>query len=273
MLAAERRNRILKLLTRKGSVTVTELSKLFGVVPITIRRDLEILEQEGKLVRTHGGAVVSSEPFLLKPLTDKEILNHEIKARIGQVAATLVSDGETLFLDGGSTCIEVARALRADQNKRVTVVTNGLKVAMELSPCLHVTTILVGGVCAHHNYEAMGFETIEAFKRLRAHKYFMGIDAIIPGYGISDGDPHQVPLKLARIASAQEVIGVCDKSKLGRIAVAQVGPISLLSRLVMDGPVPESFKQHLAKEQVTLIEVDCESGQDRLSADDMKGGE
>lgn len=257
MLASERRNKIVKLLSREGSVTVTELSELFRVVPITIRRDLEVLEQQGKLIRTHGGAVISSEPFVLRTLTDKESLNHEIKVRIGQMAATLVNDGETIFLDGGSTCIEVARALKVSKEKRVTVVTNGLKVAMELSPCLNITTILVGGVCAHHNYEAMGLETVEGLKRLRAHKYFMGIDAIVPGYGLSDGDPHQVPLKLARVASSQEVIGVCDKSKLGKIAVSHLGPISLLSRLVMDSPVPESFKQYLAKEQVSLIEVDC----------------
>lgn len=272
MLAAERRNRILRLLTRKGSVTVTELSKLFKVVPITVRRDLEILEQEGKLVRSRGGAVVNNEPFLLKPLVDKETLNHEAKAKIGQVAATLVNDGETVFLDGGSTCIEVARALRLNVEKRVTVVTNGLKVAVELSPCPHITTVLVGGVCAHHNYEAMGFDTVESLKRLRAHKYFMGIDAIVPDHGISDGDPHQVPLKLAKVASSQEVIGVCDKSKLGRIAVAQVGPISLLSRLVMDVPVPESFRQYLAKQQISLIEVECSSGQDLRTAE-SRGGE
>ncbi|NLG84912.1 MAG: DeoR/GlpR transcriptional regulator [Firmicutes bacterium] len=253
MLAEERRQKILELLSRKGAVTVAELSEAFGVVPITIRRDLELLESEGRLVRTHGGAVIIGEPFQARPLNAKEALNREAKMRIGQRAAAMVNDGEVVILDGGSTCIEVARALA---NKNITVVTNGVKVALELLPHPQITVILVGGICGSQNYEANGHETIEAFKRIRAHKYFMGIDALVPGFGISDGDPNQVQLKMAKAASSQVVIGVADRSKLGKIAVAYVGPIGMMDYLIMDAPVPETLKESLHKEQVELIEVE-----------------
>lgn len=254
MLAEERRKYICELLAKRGVVTVNELSETLGVVPITIRRDLESLEKsEGILVRMHGGAVLKGEPFLHKSLIAKETFNQDVKALIGQKAAALVNDGETVILDEGSTCMEVAKGLRGA--KGITVVTNGLKVAMELTPYTNINTILVGGICGHQNYIAYGYEAVEAFSKIRVHKYFMGIDALVPGYGISDGDPHQIQLKLAKAASAQEVIGVADRSKLGKIALARVGPLSIMNSLIMDAPVPDGFKQALLLDKVELVEV------------------
>ena len=253
MLAEERRMRIIQLVTKKGSITVNELSKMLKVVPITIRRDLESLEREGVIIRTHGGAILQGEPFLHKSLTAKEELNQGVKAKIAEKAATFINDGEIIILDEGSTCLELAKELK--NTKNITVVTNGIKVAMELTPYPNVTTLLVGGVCGHQNYVAFGNETVEAFHKIRAHKYFMGIDALVPSYGISDGDPHQVQLKLAKAASSQEVIGIADNTKLGKIALAYVGPLSVMNRLIMNSPVTEGHKQALANEKVELVEV------------------
>jgi DeoR/GlpR family transcriptional regulator of sugar metabolism len=254
MLAEERRKKIVQILTRKGSIAVNELSELLGVVPITIRRDLEALEKEkGIIIRTHGGAILQGEPFLHQSLTAKETQNQDAKARIAEKAATLVNDGEIIILDEGSTCLELAKELK--NNKNITVVTNGIKVAMELTPCANITTLLVGGVCGHQNYVAYGHETVEAFNRIRAHKYFMGIDALVPSYGISDGDLHQVQLKLAKAASSQKVIGIADNTKLGKIALAYVGPLSMMDCLIMNSPVTEVFRQALSNEQVELVEV------------------
>lgn len=253
MLPEERHRKILELLSHHNVVSVTELSQNFNVTPVTVRRDLEKLEQLGLLIRTHGGAVPKVEPFLAKSLTDKEMLNRDAKVKIGEKATSLVNDGETVILDGGSTCIEIARALHGKKN--ITVVTNGIKVALELIPNRDIRTILVGGV-GSPNFEVSGLDTVESFRKIRAHKYLMGADAIIPGYGISDGDPDQVQLKLAKAQASQEVICVADRSKLGRIAVAYVGPLSMADYLVMDAPISESFKTNLRKENVELIEVD-----------------
>ncbi len=255
MLAEERRQQIVQILTKKGSITVNELSELLKVVPITIRRDLEALEkEEGIIIRTHGGAILQGEPFLHKSLTAKETLNQDVKARIGAKAATLINDGEIIILDEGSTCLELAKALKNDIN--ITVVTNGIKVAMELTPYANITTLLIGGVCGHQNYVAYGNETVESFQKIRAHKYFMGIDALVPTYGISDGDPHQIQLKLAKAASSREVIGIADNTKLGKIALAYVGPLSMMNRLIMNSPVTEGLRHALADEKVELIEID-----------------
>lgn len=253
MLAHERRQAILDLLQRNGAVTVTDLSKRFGVVPITIRRDLEQLEAEKQLMRIHGGAVTVARPFVHRSLQDKETLNHQAKARIGSKAASLVNDGETIILDEGSTCLQIARALT--ERKGITVVTNGIKVAMELIPYPDITTIVMGGVCGHQNYVAYGHDTVESFKKIRAHKYFMGIDGLQSGYGISDGDPHQIPLKTVKASAAEQVIGVADSSKIGRIGVARIGPIGMMDVLIMDGPIPDAFRELLAREEVDVLEV------------------
>lgn len=254
MLAEERRDGIVKLLRANGAVTVNELSRRFGVVPITIRRDLELLEERGFLSRIHGGAVSKPEPFLHRPLTARETLNQEAKARIAQRAAAMVENGETLILDEGSTCIELARALTAHQG--ITVVTNGIKVAMELCPYYTITTLLVGGICSNQNYVAYGADTVETFRDIRAHKYFMGIDALQVGYGLSDGDPHQAALKQAKAASAAQVIGIADNSKIGKIGVVHVGSFGMLDCLVTNAPIQDSFRQALAREQVELIVAD-----------------
>jgi DeoR/GlpR family transcriptional regulator of sugar metabolism len=249
-----RRTQVLRILAETGSVTVSDLSKRFEVAPITIRRDLEKLESEGLLTRVHGGAVIKAEPFIAKPLVDKETLNSEAKEKIALKAAELVNPGETIILDEGSTCIALARALR--NHKGITVVTNGIKVASELTPYHHITTILIGGVCGHTNFVTYGYETLTQLQRIRAHKYFMGIDAIQLGFGISDADPHQVELKRAKAASSQEVIGIADNSKLGKIGLVHIGSVGMLNKLVMNSPVHPAFRELFEAEGVTLIEVD-----------------
>ena len=256
VLVEERRKKILDLLAQRSAVTVKELSKQFDVAPITIRRDFEELENRGLIVRGHGGAMLAGgEPFMYKPLTDKESLNHEAKVSIGRKAASMIQNGETVILDEGSTCIELARIL-GTLHCTLTVVTNGIKVAMVLAPCPNITTILVGGICGHQNYVAYGHDTVESFKHIRAHKYFMGIDALQPGFGISDGDPHQIPLKLAKASSSQKVIGVADRSKLGKVALARISPLGILDKLIMDKPFPQDFQMSLKREKIELIEVD-----------------
>lgn len=249
-----RRKAIVDLLNEKGSVTVAELSQTLNVTLTTIRRDLAQLEKQGVLMRIYGGAVLEPEPFASLPLSAKERLNFEAKERIARQAAKMINPGETIILDEGSTCIALARELR--KLRDITVVTNGLKVAYELTPNPHIVTILVGGICGHNSFVAYGHDTIEGFSRIRAHKYFMGIDAIQLGFGISDGDPNQVPLKVAKIAVSKEVIGMADRSKFSKIAVAKVGRLGILNHLIMDSPVNESLKLELEKERVNLIEVD-----------------
>lgn len=243
----------MRLLVQRGAVTVKQLAAELDVVPITVRRDLEVLEQKGMLTRIHGGAVANPEPMVLRPLDVKETMNHEAKVKIGGRAASMIENGETVILDEGSTCIEIARALR--NHRDVTVVTNGVKVAYELCSYPNITTILIGGVCGHSNYVAYGHETISSFAKIRAHKYFMGIDAIQTGFGISDGDPHQVQLKQAKAASAAHIVGVADNSKTGKIGVVRVGGLDMLDTLIMNAPIHDGFRTALEQDGVELIEV------------------
>ena len=144
LLKAERQNRIRRLVEQKGRVTVTELSHQFEVSEATIRRDLEKLDGQGWIQRTHGGAVqverATKEPPMLQRINEQRTE----KQHIGQAAANLVKDGETIFLGSGTTVLEIARQL--PRNLRLTVITNSLPVVNKLADRSNIELIVIGGM-------------------------------------------------------------------------------------------------------------------------------
>lgn len=254
MLSYERRQAILQLLGANGSVSVRDLSDRFGVSAMTIRRDLDQLEKDGLITKTHGGAVVL-EPNAQAGLrlTDREQVAAEAKQRIGERAAALVEPGDTVILDEGSTCLAVARCLKSMSG--ITVITNGVRVAAELLGAPGINLIVVGGLCNHESAMLYGPDTDRAYASLHADIYFMGMDAFSPEYGILDANYLQVSLKRAKAHAARRVVGVAHQAKFGRRAVAKVGPFTMLHALVTEGPVAEDLRQCLAAHNIDCIEA------------------
>ena len=145
MISEERRARLMKLISERGYVQVTDLVKQFDVSPVTIRRDLEIMEKEGLLIRKRGGAIRRSQGVTMElPYIIKQVQNIEIKKRIAEQALGMVEDGFSVILDSGSTTFELAQQLVT--KTRLSVVTNDLYIATKLAANPDINLICTGGV-------------------------------------------------------------------------------------------------------------------------------
>ena len=230
MLTDERRHRILERLSVQGRVLASDLVAEFDVSPDTVRRDLRELDQAGALRRVHGGALPRRGDS--DPLPVRARRAPEAKASIARRAARLVSDGQVVLLDGGTTTLEVARAL--PEQLRATVVTNSLPIALALADHSGVDVIVVGGNLRARSSVTVGAASVAALRDVRADVLFLGVCGLHPEIGISVTDPEEREGKRAMIAGAAEVVGLADHDKLGTALPFVVAPLSDLTTLVTD---------------------------------------
>lgn len=232
MRQADRLSAILERLSNGGSVGVTELCAALGVSSATIRRDLELLEEQRLLARTHGGAVAQGVTYEL-PLRYKGARHAEEKRRIARSAADLVTDGMAVGLTGGTTTTEVARAL-VDRD-RLTVVTNALNIASELAVRPNLKLVVTGGVARSESYELVGPLAEASLAGLNLDVVFLGVDGISPKVGLTTHHEIEAHTDRSLIDRAKRVVVVADSSKIGRIAFAQICPIERVQHLITDG--------------------------------------
>jgi len=236
---AERLAAILAELTT-GSVGVSDLAAKLDVSAATIRRDLELLEEQRLLARTHGGAVRHGVLYEL-PLRYKSARHHEEKQRIAQAAAARIPDGVALGLTGGTTCTEVAREL-ADR-ERLTVVTNALNIASELAVRPNLKLVVTGGYARLESYELVGPLAEQALAGLNLDVAVIGVDGIDAGAGCTTHHEVEAHTNLALIDRARHVIVVADSSKIGTVVFAQICPIERVHELITDrGADPHALR-------------------------------
>jgi len=241
LLVEERRRKILELLKVEGRVTSAEIVRRFGVSSVTARTDLNELADSGELVRSHGGAVSPQEPTRDYPVSLKAVLHHEEKVRIGQAAANLIRPGETIILDNGTTTLEIARKLKAAQIHGVTVITNALDIATELSDCPGLTLIMVGGVMRQISCSFVGPQAEAMLSQLHADRLFLAVDGFSLDIGPSTPDVLEAHLNGCMMDAARETTIVADHSKLGRRSVSRIGALSRVQRLITDSKAQPDF--------------------------------
>ena len=186
MLVETRRRHLLELISRQGFATLDELTKRLGVSESTVRRDLEALDVAGSVKRTHGGAVYSGELRSMPAFDDRTQTAVAEKKAIGRATAALVEDGDTVLLDGGTTTLEVARALLGRQ---VQVVTNSLPIAQLLASSQSTDLILIGGYVYPRTGVAMGPLAIATMQGIRVRKAILGAGGIVAD-GIYNSNVH-----------------------------------------------------------------------------------
>jgi len=231
MRQAERLGTILEELSTGGSVSVADLAERLGVSSATVRRDLELLEEQRLLTRTHGGAVAQMVSYEL-PLRYKSARRHEQKRRIGQEAAKRVHDGAVIGLTGGTTTTEVARAI---VDRQLTVVTNALNIASELAIRPNIKLVVTGGVARSESYELVGPLAEQTLEDLHLDVAFLGADGVAAVEGLTTYHEIEAHTDRALIERARQVVLVADASKLGRVAFARICPLSAVHELVTDG--------------------------------------
>jgi DeoR family transcriptional regulator of aga operon len=231
MRQAERLGVILEELSARGSVAVADLSERLGVSAATVRRDLEHLEEQRLLTRTHGGAVAQMVSYEL-PLRYKSARRQEQKRRIGQEAASRVHDGSVIGLTGGTTTTEVAREI---VDRQLTVVTNALNIASELAVRPNIKLVVTGGILRAESYELVGPLADQTLADLHLDVAFIGADGITAADGLTTHHDIEAHTDRALMDRASRVVVVADGSKLGRVAFARICPISAVHELVTDG--------------------------------------
>lgn len=257
----ERLNRLLELLAADGHVSVEDAAVRLDVSPATVRRDLDALALQQLLTRTHGGAVSNSTAYDL-PLRYKTARNAEEKVRIARAAAELAPLGSVVGLNGGTTTTEVARALatRADlhaatESSSITVVTNALNIANELTVRSHVKIVVIGGVLRPQSYELIGPLANPMLSQLTLDFAILGVDAFGVDRGASAHNEAEAEINARLAHQAHRVVVVADSSKLGRAAFAQILPLSEIDTLVTDSGADPELLKDLIKAGVEVIEA------------------
>jgi DeoR family transcriptional regulator of aga operon len=250
--ATERRAQvILQELLRAGKVSVGPLAKRLKVSTATIRRDLGELEGRGLLRRSHGGAL-PIQPLLYEPF--RHTSNYHVqerqriteKRRIGLVAAELVLDGEFLAIGAGTTATQVARSISL--HKGLTVLTNAINVAMELSHRDDLKVIVTGGFLSGDWFALVGPAAIESVGEVFVDKVFIGVDGIHVEHGVTTNYPEQATIHRAMLRRARRKIVVADHRKLGATGSALICPLEGIDILITDkGATEESVAPFVAR--------------------------
>lgn len=259
MLAETRRRHLLELVQRHGFATLEELVKALGVSESTIRRDLEALDQAGEVQRTHGGAVCVGEVRAMPAFDDRATDMASEKRAIGQVTAALVADGETVLLDGGTTTLEVARALAG---RPIQVVTNSLPIANLLAASKETDLILIGGYVYPRTGVALGPLSVATMQGIRVRRAVMGAGGIVAD-GVFNSNSLLVESERQMMRCAQEVLVVADHSKFGRLALTRLCGLDEIQGLVVDSGLSDEHRAMLAAAGVRTHEAAVGDGNGR----------
>ncbi|GAB2699357.1 DeoR/GlpR family DNA-binding transcription regulator [Paenibacillus thermoaerophilus] len=244
MLAAERLQRIVEWVNERGSMRVTELAEVCGVTEETIRRDLDRLENEGKLKRSHGGAISIREEERDAPFREREIRHREQKEEIARTVAGWIRPKERIILDASSTAWYVATML---PDMPLTVLTNSMMVATALDAKPQIEVICTGGTLAKGYYSFVGPLAERSLETYHVDRAFISCKGINAERGVSESSELEAIVKRKMIEIADSVVLLADASKIGRQAFAQIADLSRISQIVTD--------RRIAPEQRAALEA------------------
>jgi DeoR family transcriptional regulator of aga operon len=256
----ERLSTLLDLLGQRGRVDVDALADELAVSAATIRRDLDHLADQQLLTRTRGGAVVNNVAYDL-PLRYKTARHAPEKDRIGRAAAALVERGSVVGLNGGTTTTEVARALarRPDLNctdePALTVVTNALNIAAELTVRPQVKIVVTGGVARPSSFELSGPLATRILDEITMDVVFLGVDAVDPALGAYAHHEGEASINRLMAERARRVVVTADSSKLGHHAFARICPTARVHTLITDDAAGQEVVAAFEAEGVVVQRV------------------
>ena len=248
MLALERRNLILEKLQAEKRVVVSELSQLYEVSEETIRRDLDKLEKEGLATKSYGGAVINEDVSIDLPFNIRKNQNVSGKQQMADIAASLVQEGDHIFLDASTTAVFIAQALK--EKERLTVITNSMEILLELSDVSGWNIISTGGVMKEGYLAFLGSKTEDAIRSYYVDKVIISCKALDHEWGIMESQEAFGTTKKAMIASGREKILVVDSTKFDQTAFSVAGKLRDIDVVVTDRKPSEKWLAHFAEEGV-----------------------
>lgn len=251
LLAEPRRMKILEWLQEEGSARVRDLSAAFGVSEVTVRQDLERLEQDGFVARNHGGAYLKSLPQQVQTLSLQHLANMDRKRKIGKVAAGLVRDHETIILDAGSTTTEVANHLTGREG--LTVITNALNIALLLGAIPSFSVHMPGGQFKAPTLSLSGEKSAQYLENIFAEKLFLATAGVSAEAGLTFPSFADLPIKQAMIKAASEVYLVADSTKVNRNSFTRLGGLDLIHGFITDEGLADADAQAFERMGIKII--------------------
>jgi DeoR/GlpR family transcriptional regulator of sugar metabolism len=247
----ERRGQIITLLEQVGRVSVADLGERFGVSQATIRTDLDALAAQGLLVRTHGGAIAPDRSDLELSFDVRRRLRSTQKHHIGAAAASMVEDGEAIALDASTTALALATQIKG--RRELTVITNGIFIALALLDAPGITVLMPGGFLRRDSVSLVGAEGHEFIKQFNLEKGFFGGKGLTLEEGLTDVNSAEVAIKRSLVAEAKQVIAIVDSSKWGRVGFASFASIDQVDYVITDEGAPPDMVAALREAGVDVI--------------------
>lgn len=253
MFADQRRNIILEMLTEKGTVTVNDLTSLLNISAATIRSDLNQMEKQGLLIRTHGGAMMKEEETdtIDKKYEIREKKFNAEKQRIGYNAFQHIQEGQCILLDASTTCFELAKLLR-DSKMRLTVVTSGIATAAMLKENPYLTVIIIGGIVRNSSNSVEGLLGEELLRKINIDILFTSAYAFNVRDGFSDFSLYEVELKRVMVSVANKVIALLDHSKVNKSSIATFARPDEVDLFITDKEVSEEIQTYFTSKNIEI---------------------
>jgi DeoR/GlpR family transcriptional regulator of sugar metabolism len=252
MLSEERRNKILEIVNHDKIIKIDDITEKFNISVATARRDLDILEEQLYVKRIYGGAALLT-PSGTEPLFfTREMENRAEKIAIAKAAAELVVEGDTIYIDTGTTTLEVARNLMKINN--ITVLTSSLTIMNELANS-NVTVYSLGGKIRPHELSMSGSIAINSLGQFCVEKAFIGAAGVTFDEGISDFNYEEAQVRLIAIKRAKQSILVADSSKFGNNAFARTCSLEYFHTIITDINLPKVFVDGIKDRKINLISV------------------
>jgi DeoR family fructose operon transcriptional repressor len=269
-LPARRKDELASYVAEVGEVTVIELAEHFGVSVDTVRRDLDELAADGRLKRTHGGAVRNSPLSRMETsFTERMSVQDVAKSQIGRLAATLIEDGQTILLNGGTTALAVLPHLA--RRKNLTLVTNNLWAPGKVPPECARDVYLLGGTVRLTSQVTLGPVEFAGTSGSRSHRIhadiaLISVGGVAAGLGYSTSNLQEARMMFEMMQSSRQVVVLADHSKFGRNAFAQVADLEVADILITDAPVEERMAEVLASAEVDVMVAGDPRGADAAAA-------
>ncbi len=260
MLRIERQAKILELITQKGFIHNEDLAQTLRVSTVTIRRDLKELDNQKLIKLEHGGATrIDYLGGIPEPQYEtKMFVNALQKQAIAKEALNEIKDGDSIIIDSGTTCLNLAKLLKRETFTKLTVITNDIMVAKELGPNSNITIIILGGILRKSYYNAYGPFTELILSNLKANKYFFAFDGFTANRGFSNTVLEEIPIKQKMIEISDQVIALCDSSKFGLGAPYIICGLEKIQKIITDEGIDKSQKDVFLNKGIELAVVEIQ---------------
>lgn len=247
---AERQRKIVELVNQRLSIRVTELSKIFSVTEETIRRDLEKLEKENLLARSHGGAVSIEKEQRETSFREREITNAAEKKAIAVEAIRLIEPGDQIVLDASTTAWYMAKEL---PDMPLTVLTNSINVAIELSKKSQIRVISTGGTLLAQSLSYVGPLAERSLSMYHVNKAFLSCKGVHLEKGLSDFNESQALVKKQMMDIADQTVLMADSSKLGIRSFSHIASLADIDWVITDMDIDEAAKTQIEEKKIKVV--------------------